>query len=256
MNDITDFEPAPPASPPALPLPLHKPFFTYVLMGLVIAVWLAMLLAGGSQNSDVLRLFGANDGVLILRGQTWRLFTSMFVHVSLAHLFFNTYALYIFGLEMERLYGPDRFIIIYILSGLFGSLVSFASRGPYVLSAGASGAIFGIVGMNLAFFLTHRHTFGSFGRSRIMNTLVIIGINLFLGFSIPNIDNLAHLGGLVSGFAMGYGLAPRYDIADRYTLTPQVIDTISLFNRWWVPGAAMVALSGGVWAALSFWGNM
>jgi rhomboid protease GluP len=169
------------------------------------------------------------------------------------HLAFNGYALFIFGLEMERLYGPDRFITIYILSGLFGSLASFASRGPYVLSAGASGAIFGIIGMNLAFFTIHRQTFGQFGRQRMMNTLFIIGINLFLGFTIPGIDNLAHLGGLIAGFAMGYGLAPRYEVTDPYTSTPHVVDTISLLKRWWVPALAIVILSGGVSLAISFW---
>ena len=212
-----------------------------------------MELAGGSQNSRVLVRFGANFGPLILEGQTWRFFTSMFLHIGLAHLAFNAYALFIFGLEMERLYGPDRYITIYILAGLFGSLASFAWRGPEGLSAGASGAIFGVIGMNLAYFLLHRQTFGRFGRQRMMNTLFIIGINLVFGFTVPGIDNMAHLGGLVAGFAMGWALAPRYQPADQYTLTPRVIDTVSLLNRWWVPTLAIVILASGVSLAVSFW---
>lgn len=239
-----------------MPLPLHKPFFTYILIGLIVVVWLAMGLAGGSQDSDVLVAFGANVGVLILQGQTWRLFTSMFLHIGLMHLLFNAYALFIFGVEMERLYGPDRFITVYILAGLFGSLASFAWRGPLVFSAGASGAIFGVIGMNLAFFLLHRETFGHFGRQRMMNTILIIVINVIFGFTARNIDNMAHLGGLLAGFVMGYGLAPRYDIIDRYTLNPRVVDTTSLLKRWWMPALAIVTLSGGVSLAMSYWSGI
>jgi membrane associated rhomboid family serine protease len=250
-----DSTPASPPPPPGrrLPLPLSNPFLTYVLLGLIVIIWLLMELSGGSQNPQVLVRFGANFGPLILNGETWRLFTSMFLHIGLAHLFFNSYALFIFGLEMERLYGSDRYIIIYILSGLFGSLASFASRGPQVFSAGASGAIFGVIGMNLAYFLLHRETFGRFGRQRVMNTLFIIGINLVFGFTIPGIDNLAHLGGLVSGFVLGYGLAPRYQVVDEYTLNPRVIDTVSLVKRWWIPTLAIILLAGGVTSAISVW---
>jgi rhomboid protease GluP len=257
MTNYSDYDqPSPPPQTPYLPLPLSKPFLTYALIGAIVIVWLIMEAAGGSQNTEVLRAFGANDGWQILQGETWRLFTSMFLHIGLMHLAFNGYALFIFGLEIERLYGPDRFITIYILSGLFGSLASFASRGPYVLSAGASGAIFGVIGMHLAFFMIHRQTFGQFGRQRMMNTLFIIGINLFFGFTIPGIDNLAHLGGLIAGFVMGYSLAPRYEVVDRYTLTPRVVDTVSLLKRWWVPALAIVILSGGVSLAISFWRGM
>ncbi|MBN1219636.1 MAG: rhomboid family intramembrane serine protease [Anaerolineae bacterium] len=253
MTNYSNIDQTPEPRPPALPLPLHKPFFTYVLIVAIVLIWLAMEIVDSSQNSEVLLKFGANVGVLILQGQTWRLFTSMFLHIGLMHLLFNSYALFIFGVEMERLYGPDRFIIIYILSGLFGSLASFAMRGPLVFSAGASGAIFGIIGMNLAFFMLHRETFGHFGRQRMMNTVVIIVINVIFGFTMPNIDNYAHLGGLIAGFAMGYGLAPRYDVVDRYTLSSRVVDTVSLLKRWWVPTLAIVLLSGGVSLAITYW---
>jgi membrane associated rhomboid family serine protease len=254
MTNESDFDSQPPAPPSHyLRLPLSKPFFTYILLAAIVIIWILMSLAGGSTNTQVLIRFGANYGPLILQGEVWRLFTSMFLHIGLTHLAFNAYALYVFGLEMERLYGPDRFIVIYILSGLFGSLASFASRGPNVLSAGASGAIFGIIGMNLAYFFLHRESFGQFGRQRVMNTLFIIGLNLFFGFTVPGIDNLAHAGGLIAGFALGYGLAPRYQVVDQYTSAPRVVDTISLLNRWWAPVLGVLILASGVPLAVSFW---
>lgn len=255
MTNYTDFEPTPtPMSvTSSLPLPLHRPFFTYILLGTIVVVFIAMTLAGGSTSNQVLITFGANVGILIMQGETWRLFTSMFVHIGLMHLLFNAYALFIFGIEMERLYGPDRYITIYILSGLFGSLASFAWRGPMTFSAGASGAIFGIIGMNLAFFLLHRETFGNFGRQRMMNTVVIIAINLVFGFTAPGIDNFAHMGGLVAGFLMGYGLSPRYQVVDQYTSNARVVDTVSLLNRWWVSALAIILLAGGVSLAIAYW---
>ena len=254
-NSGSSFPPPPQPQPRRLPLPVSKPFVTYLLLGAIVAIFVMMTLAGGSTNNRVLISFGANFGPLILAGETWRLFTSMFLHIGLMHLLFNSYALFIFGLEMERLYGPDRFITVYILSGLIGSLASFAFRGPTVFSAGASGAIFGIIGMNLAYFTIHRETFGQFGRQRMLNTLTIIGINLVFGFTVAGIDNFAHMGGLVAGFAMGYGLAPRYEVIDEYTLSPRVIDKTSLLKRWWVPTLAIVLLAGGVSLSLSYWSS-
>jgi rhomboid protease GluP len=251
MNDYSDFD-EPPSSH-YLPLPTSSPFVTYMLLGAIAIIFVLMEFAGGSQNVKVLVAFGANYGPRILEGETWRLFTSMFLHVGLVHLAFNGYALFGFGVAMERLYGPDRFVVIYILAGLFGSLASFAGRGPNVLSAGASGAIFGVIGMNLAFFLLHRHTFGEVGRQQLMNTLVIIGINLFLGFTATGIDNLAHMGGLGAGFALGYVLAPRYELVGQYTLTPHLVDRVSLLNRWWAPALAVLLLAGGVPLAIFFW---
>ncbi len=249
-------DPAPPPSGGFMPIPLSKPFVTYIMLGLIVIVWILMEAAGGSTESAVLIKFGANSGRhILLREEYWRLFTSMFLHIGLAHLGFNAYALFIFGVEMERIYGPVRYGIIYILAGLFGSLTSFASKGPFVLSAGASGAIFGIIGMNLAYFFLHRQSFGQFGRQRVTSTLVIIGINLVFGFTVPGIDNMAHIGGLIAGFILGFALAPRYKMAGEYTLTPHLEDENSLVRRWWVPALAVAALVLGIQLSASFWLN-
>ncbi len=255
MNQSSNFnEPFPPPPPnSSLRIPLYQSFFTYILLVIIAGLWLWMTLAGGSTSGEVLVRFGANFGPLILDGQYWRLFTAMFLHIGLTHLLFNAYALFIFGVEMERLYGPARFIVIYLLSGLFGNLLSFAVRGPNILSAGASGAIFGVIGMNLAYFMLHRESLGQMGRQRMMNTLLVIGINLVFGFTVPGIDNLAHLGGLIAGFALGYALAPRYQVVDQYTTAPRLVDSTSLLTRWWAPTGGVIALAVGIPLVVAFW---
>lgn len=245
-----------PPPPGYVRIPLHQPVMTYVLIGAIVLVWLGLEMAGGSQNNRVLVQFGANFGPLILEGEVWRFFTSMFLHIGIAHLFFNGYALFIFGLEMEQLYGSPRYLFIYILSGLFGSLASFAGRGPYVLSAGASGAIFGVIGMNAAYFLRHREAFGRFGQQRLMHTVIIVGINLLFGFTMPGIDNLAHLGGLAVGFGLGYVLAPQYRLTGAYTGQARLVDTVSLVNHWWVTFLALLLLGIGTSGAIALWGGL
>ena len=238
-----------------LPLPVHQPFVTYILLASIVIIWLLMEAIGSSTDTATLVTFGANAGwQILIDGEIWRLFTSMFLHIGFMHLAFNAYALFIFGLEMERLYGPGRFLLIYILSGLFGSLASFAFRGPLVLSAGASGAIFGIIGMNLAYFTLHHDSFGQFGRQRMTSTLFIIGINLVFGFTMPGIDNLAHMGGLAAGFALGFGMAPRYQV-NQYQLPLTVTDTSSISSLWWVPALGVIALAGGVYLSMTYWLN-
>ena len=260
MTQPTDFD-RPPHGPPITPsaglaIPLSSPFVTYVLLAVIVGVWLLMEAAGGSTQTSVLIQFGANSGRHILvEGETWRLFTSMFVHIGFAHLAFNAYALFVLGIEMERIYGPVRFTTIYLLSGLFGSLASFASRGPFVLSAGASGAIFGIIGMNLAYFYLHRQAFGQVGRQRIMSTLLIIVINLIFGFTVPGIDNVAHIGGLIAGAILGYVMAPRYQVAEAYSANQHLEDTNTLAKRWWIPILTLIVLVAGVQVTISYWLN-
>ncbi len=228
---------------------LHTPYFTPILVGSIVLIWLWMEMSGGSTNDQVLVDFGANYGPLILEGEVWRFFTSMFLHIGLVHLIFNSFALIALGLDMERVYGPGRYIVVYVLTGLFGSLASFAQRGAYEFSAGASGAVFGVIGMDLAFFLLYRHDLGSWGRQKIRSTLWLIGINLMLGFTVVSINNTAHVGGLVSGFVLGYGLAPRYQVDP--SGARQAIDRASLTRRWWVLALAILILALGTWWSVS-----
>jgi rhomboid protease GluP len=225
---------------------MAQPRVTYVLLAINVIVFLAMTIAGGSTDTAVLIRFGAKANALIAQGQVWRLLTSIFLHIGPMHLFFNSYALFVLGVEVERVYGSARFLTIYLLAGLYGSLVSFA-LGPN-LSAGASGAIFGLLGVMVAYFRRHRETFGERG---LFSLLGVAGFNLVLGFTVPGIDNLAHLGGLVSGAILGWLLAPQYEVQVDERGHPHVADRTSLRSRWWVVAAAVLLLVAGTSLAVA-----
>src|SRR6266542_34617 len=125
-------------------LPIVKPRWVYVFLAINIILFLAMELTGGSENSENLIRFGANYAPLVRNGEYWRLLTANFLHIGLLHLLVNSYALYILGIEVEALFGHQRFIVIYLLSGISGSVFSFMiTQG---LSAGASTSLFGLFG--------------------------------------------------------------------------------------------------------------
>lgn len=232
--------------------PLDQPFVNYVLMGIIILGLVSMEVAGGSTTDEVLIRFGANYGPLILQGELWRLFTSMFLHIGPQHLAFNLVGLVIFGLEMERIYGRYRYLVIYLIAGLLGNLLSFAVQGPSHYSAGASGAIYGVIGTNLAFFWLYRHRLGEYGRQRRNMVLTLVGIGLVLGLTVMPADNWAHMGGFLAGAILGYGLAPRYWV-NPATTPPRIADRAALSRRWWVPTLGLLAFGGGLWLATSFW---
>lgn len=172
---------------------------TYILFFLNLAMFLVMTLVGGTTNTYVLIFFGAKVNTLIAAGEFWRLFTSMFIHIGFTHLLFNLYALFILGKFSEKIFGHGRFILIYLVSGLTGSLLSYL-LGPE-LSAGASGAIFGLMGAILAFGWK-KPAYWKTGL--ISNFAIVLVINLVLGFISTGIDNYAHFGGLVGGALIGF----------------------------------------------------
>ncbi len=170
------------------------PFLTYIFLGINLVVFLLMTLAGGSTNQQVLIDFGAKVNTLIQAGEVWRLLTSTFIHIGTMHLVFNLYALWALGPLSEESYGHRRFFMIYILSGLGGSTASFLFSPA--LSAGASGAIFGLLGA-LLYYSYKRPALWKSGLG--MNLVVVILVNFGFGLVQPGIDNFAHLGGLVTG---------------------------------------------------------
>ena len=172
-----------------------KPFFTYMFIFIQVAMFLVLELQGGSTNNSTLIKFGAKFNPLILEGEWWRFFTPIFLHIGILHLLMNTLALYYLGSAVERIFGKTRFLFIYLLAGFSGSLASFIFSPS--ISAGASGAIFGCFGALLYFGVIYPRLFF---RTIGFNILIVLGINLLFGFSMPGIDNAGHIGGLVGGF--------------------------------------------------------
>lgn len=151
-------------------------------------------------NNSVLISFGAKYNVLINNGEVWRLLTCAFLHSSLMHILFNMYSLYIIGPQIQEIYGTKKYLIIYIISCITSSSLSYL-MSPYGISVGASGGIFGLMGALLSFSIIERHRIQ---KKYISSLIQIILINLFIGLSIKNIDNYAHIGGLIGGGMVGY----------------------------------------------------
>ena len=229
-----------------------RTYATWLLLAINLIVWIVMEARGGSENQDVLLAFGAMFGPLIASGEYWRLFTAMFLHVGAMHLIFNGIGLLLFGRLAERIFGIYRFVIIYLLAGLSGSVASYAFNNV-AIGAGASGAIFGILGALAAFYLIRRDTLGDMGRQNLVGLLVIAAFNLVFGFTVPGIDNWAHLGGLVGGILLGLLLAPHYKAVSMgfFGGSTKIVDTTSLLKRWWVVPLALVVLAAGARVATS-----
>jgi membrane associated rhomboid family serine protease len=146
--------------------------------------------------------FGVKSNPEIAHGQWWRFVTPIFIHIGLLHIFFNSYALWVVGPQVEKLYGGARFVLLYVLTGVAGVYGSYAYH-PNTISAGASGAIFGLFGVLLVFGLRYRSSIPPFfARAVGTGVLPVIVINLIIGFTIPAIDNSAHIGGLLAGAAL------------------------------------------------------
>ena len=149
--------------------------------------------------------WGANYTPVTLEGQWWRLFTCCFVHIGAIHLLMNLYALRYIGVLLEPLLGKSRFLAAYMLAGIAGSAVSLYWHA-ITISAGASGAIFGMYGVFLA-MLTTNLVDKTARKTLLSSILIFVGYNLVNGLR-GGIDNAAHIGGLTSGLAMGYAFYP------------------------------------------------
>ena len=172
-----------------------KPIFTYILMAIQVLVFILLEMKGGSTNTETLIDFGAKYNPLIMEGEWWRFFTPIFLHIGLTHLILNTLSLYFVGIIVERIYGSFRFLLIYFFAGFIGSVASFILMPN--ISAGASGAIFGLLGALLLFGILHPNLFF---RTMGWNVIVILMINLVITFSSSAIDSAGHIGGLIGGF--------------------------------------------------------
>ena len=182
------------------------PIMTYILIGINILMFALMYIIGkGSTNAKTLINFGASYPPLIRVGEYYRLITSAFLHIGIWHLIFNMYSLYIIGAQLENFFGKGKFLIIYLGSAIFGNLMSLLFFDG--ISAGASGAIFGLLGALIYFGYHYRVYLGTVVKSQI---IPLILINLCLGFSINGINNSAHIGGLVGGILLSIGVGVKY----------------------------------------------
>ena len=186
----------------------NKPIITYILIFINIVMFVLMYMLGnGSENTNTLIDFGANYILLTKAGEYYRLITSGFLHIGLIHLLLNMYSLYIVGTQVEYFYGKVKYIIIYLFSLIMGSLFTVALSSVNTVSAGASGAIFGLLGSILYFGVKYR---GYIGNSLVNQIVPVVVLNLIIGFTTPGIGNAAHIGGLVGGYlismAVGIGI--------------------------------------------------
>lgn len=185
-----------------------KPIVTYSLIFICILVFILMYVLGnGSTDNYTLLVFGANVDTLTKNGDYYRLFTSMFLHIGILHLLCNMYSLYIIGKEVENVFGKVKYLIIYLLSGIAGSILSLAFNHN-TICAGASGAIFGLLGALLYFGYYYRTYLGV---TLTRSIIPVIVLNLIIGFTSSGIDNAAHIGGLVGGIliAMAVGVPDK-----------------------------------------------
>ncbi|MBQ9853686.1 MAG: rhomboid family intramembrane serine protease [Bacilli bacterium] len=188
-----------------------KPLITYLLIILCIVMF--VLTGGGYSDNHLINLL-VNSFDLVKSGQVFRLFTSMFVHFGIFHLFFNMYTLYIVGTRVEDFFGKTKYLLIYLISGICGSLLSISFH-PDAVSAGASGAIFGLFGSLLYFGYNYRGYIGAIVRSQILPLVIY---NLLIGFFVSYIDVSAHIGGLIGGLFVSKMLGTienkKYNLSD------------------------------------------
>ncbi len=173
-----------------------------------------------NQPGEILQL-GWLVPAFAAQGEVWRLLTSLFLHSGFVHIAFNMVALYFLGTLAESAFGHWRFFALYLLSGLSGGLALLYFGGFEQPAVGASGAIFGLLGSVLGYSL-RRGTF-SWQNPLIRQLLILLAINVWLGLSIDNISNTAHMGGLVGGFVFGWLMAPTVYSQKLSALRPVMI---------------------------------
>ncbi|MCK5793684.1 MAG: rhomboid family intramembrane serine protease [Anaerolineales bacterium] len=193
-------------------LPERKPYITTALL-VIMAVfyalqWFTDLVFG----YDLLAIYGMKSNELIIAGEYWRLVTAMFLHGSIIHLGFNLYALYILGRRVERFFGSFRFLALFLIAGIAGNLFSFAfTEAP---SLGSSTAIFGLLGAEGVFIYQHRKLFGEQFKVALRQIIQVAVGNLVIGWMIPGIDNMGHVGGLIGGALYTWFSGPKFTIAN------------------------------------------
>ncbi len=200
---------------------IKKPYVTVGLILMNVLVYFLALIYG----VDAVGTFGGLYAPYVRAGELFRLLTAPFIHAGGLHLILNMYALYVLGSQLESFYGSVKYLLIYLFSALMGSLLSMSFLGE-TWSVGASGAIFGLFGALLYFGFHYRVYLGNAIRSQI---IPIILLNLLIGFTIPGIDQFAHLGGLVGGAIMSMAVGVKYKSSKSDRINGLIISILALF---------------------------
>ncbi|SFS67042.1 rhomboid family intramembrane serine protease [Marininema halotolerans] len=198
-----------------LPLRRFRSYFPIVtcLLLIQLGIFLLMTFNGGSTNVNTLLRFGALEQAHLEQGEWWRLITPLFIHIGIAHLLFNSFALYLLGPQLEWLFGKWRFILLYMGTGFFANLAS-TTLNPIGIKAGASGAIYGLFGVYLYLILFRR---GAMDQQAGKSILALVGINLVVSVISPSVDLVGHLGGLFAGMCLaGPLLRGKYEKQREY----------------------------------------
>lgn len=190
-----------------------KPVMTYIFMGICLVLYVLTALASGNfieLDANVLYNYGGLVNFKMMGNnyiELYRLVTSIFLHGSLLHLLCNMYSLYVIGPQLESFFGKIKYTIIFIGSGIIGGLLSMAFLQDTIVSIGASGAIFGLLGALLYFGYHYRVYLSGVIKSQI---IPIIILNLLIGFMSSGINNLAHIGGLIGGVLISMAVGVKY----------------------------------------------
>lgn len=232
---------------------------TGLLLLINVTVFVAETLSGISILSPTVKdllVWGANYAPLTLTGDSWRLLTSMFLHVGIIHLAVNCWALYIWGVYAEFYYGRRYYLALYLSAGLIGSLLSVihnlvminATHGhtSFIISAGASGAIMGLGGALIVAAWRPKTNLHPEQTLKLQPLLVIMAINFTLGFSVSGIDNSAHIGGILTGalLALVFSLTEKQAESQRkilriITFVVLAVGGIFLFQQLEIQGASL-----------------
>lgn len=200
---------------------LKQPLVTYALLGITTIVFLGMEVTGGSENGMVLIKWGAmvREYIVVLH-EYWRFFTPMFLHIGWLHFAVNMVTLYFVGSQVESVYGHWRYLLIYLLSGVAGNVISFTFGSAGSISAGASTSLFGLFG---AFIILGRHFKNNPAVSfMVQRYATFIGINLIFNLFSSSVDIMGHIGGLIGGLLVASVLAVP-DRSEEFNIHERII---------------------------------
>lgn len=182
---------------------IRKEPATMALILINVLVFIAVEFTGTSQDAwHVLEYGAAYTPYIIQNGEVYRLFTSMFLHFGIEHLVNNMLVLFVLGSRLERVIGKIRFLLIYLLGGIAGNVVSLLlelKTQEFSVSAGASGAVFAVMGAMIYIVIRNKGWLGDLSMRQI---LVMAAFSLYFGFTSSGVDNAAHIGGLLAGFVL------------------------------------------------------